>query len=373
MTKRLGCALLSVMLLLTGCFGQNRLDELTLILTLGVDITKDGELDIYSAVPVFRTEAREKTEILHVHASSFREGRDRFDDEANGLVETGKVQNLIVSKKVLMKKGLFDLLDVIFRDTKSALKVDLIMADESIEKVMGVSVRDKPRLPVYLRELVRSGHKSEASVYTTARKVYDQFYEKGITPYLTEIKLNENKVKIAGTALLDKRGYYMESLDELESIQLLILQQDTKHPIFITMKMMDNSFQGKDEESKNISFSIDYTDYKYRTSVKDGKFQFDLHFKHQIVLTEVLVKANPLKEKDRLEKAIALEMKKKMEAVVAKLQKRQLDPIGLGKYARAYAYDQWRTVEDDWGRAFSQAKINIIPEVKIISVGSLKR
>ncbi|MGG3494123.1 Ger(x)C family spore germination protein [Brevibacillus choshinensis] len=364
---------LSMSLFLSGCLGQNRLDELTLVLTLGVDITKNGELDIYSAVPVFRKEAKKKTEILHVKASSFREGRDRFDDEANGLVETGKVQNIVISKKVLMKKGLFDLLDVIFRDPKSALKADLVMANETIEQVMNVNVQDKPLLSVYLRELIRSGHTSEASVYTTARKAYDQFYEKGITPYLTEIKMGENKLKIAGTALINKRGYYVDSLDALESIQLLILQRDTKHPIFMTVQMKDESFKGKDEESKNISYSIDYTDYKYQTSVKNGQFQFDLHFKYQIVLTEILVKANPLKDKTRLEQAIALEMKKKMEAVVAKLQKHQLDPIGLGKYARAFAYDQWKEVEDDWGKAFSKAKVNIYPEVKIISIGSLKR
>ncbi|MDC0759319.1 Ger(x)C family spore germination C-terminal domain-containing protein [Brevibacillus sp. AG] len=52
---------------------------------------------------------------------------------------------------------------------------------------------------------------------------------------------------------------------------------------------------------------------------------------------------------------------------------KQVDPIGLGKYARAYAYDEWKKVEDEWGRAFSKAKVTIHPEVKIISVGALKK
>lgn len=373
MKRRLFIVLLCTMLMTSGCLGQNRLEDLTLILTLGVDVRKDGELDLYTAVPVFQREAKKKTEILHVHASSFREGRDRFDDEANGLVETGKVQNIIISKKVLMKKGLFDLLDVIFRDPKSSLKADLIMSNESISQVLNVDTSDKPRLPVYLRELIRSAHTSEAAVTTTARKVYDQFYEKGITPYLPEIKLSENKLKIAGTALIDKRGYYVDTLSPEESIQLLILQRDTKHPIFMTVQISDKSFRGKDEESKNISYSIDYTHYSYKTKAENGKFQFDLHMKYSIVLTEILVHVNPVKDKKKLEQAISSEMKRRMEAVVAKFQKNRIDPIGLGKYARAYAYDQWKLVEDDWGKAFSQAKVNIIPEVEIISIGSLKR
>ncbi|GED67043.1 germination protein [Brevibacillus reuszeri] len=373
MKRRLLIILLCQILLITGCLGQNRLDDLTLILTIGVDVRKDGELEIYSAVPVFQREAKKKTEILHVHASSFREGRDRFDDEANGLVQTGKVQNIVISKKVLMKKGLLDLLDVIFRDPKSSLKADLIMANEPIDEVLNVDVSDKPRLPVYLRELIKSGHTSEASVYTTARKAYDQFYEKGITPYLPEIKLSDDKLKIAGTALIDKRGYYVDSLSSEESIQLLILQRDTMHPIFMTTQIKDKSFKAKDEESKNVSYSIDYTHYDYKTKAKKGQFQFDLHLKYAIVLTEILVQVSPVEDKKRLERAIASDMKKKMEAVIAKFQKNQLDPIGLGKFARAYAYEDWKRVEDDWGKAFSKAKVNVYPEVEIISIGSLKK
>ncbi|WP_201265927.1 hypothetical protein [Brevibacillus brevis] len=37
---------------------------------------------------------------------------------------------------------------------------------------------------------------------------------------------------------------------------------------------------------------------------KNGRFQFDLHFRYLIVLTEVLVKAEPIKDKTAMEKSI---------------------------------------------------------------------
>ncbi|WNC12185.1 Ger(x)C family spore germination protein [Brevibacillus brevis] len=373
MKKSFAYALLSLTLITSGCLGQNRLDELTLVLTFGVDQGKNGEMEIYTAVPVFHKEARKKTELLHTRASTFREGRDRLDNQANGVVETGKVQNILISKRLMMRKGLFDLLDVIYRDPKSALMTDLIVTDDPIEQVMDVDIQDKPRFPVYLRELVRSSHISEASVSTNVRRAYDQFYEKGITPYVTEMKLSENKLKISGTALLDKRGYYVASLDTEESIQLLILQKDTHHPIFMTVQLKGKDVGKKDEESQSISYSIDYTHSSYKTYVEGNQFHFDLHFRYSIVLTELLVQLHPMQDKEKLEKAIASEMKKKMEAVIAKFQKHHLDPIGLGKYARAYAYPQWKQVEDDWGRAFSQAKVRVIPEVRMISIGSLRK
>lgn len=243
MNVRLLAILLPLTLLLSGCLGQMKLDELTLLLTYGVDLSKDGDLDIYTAAPVFSKEAKQKTEIMHVHSKSLREGRDHIEDEAIGVVATGKVQNIIFSKKLLQHKSIFELLDVVFRDPKSSLKADLIMVDSPIQQVMAIKVDDKPRLSVYVRELVQSAHTSESSVLTSVRTVYHQYYEKGITPYLTEMKLTENRLNITGTSLLNKKGFYADTLNPKESTYLLILQKDTNHPVSLNIVLPKSLFK----------------------------------------------------------------------------------------------------------------------------------
>ncbi|MET3292842.1 UNVERIFIED_CONTAM: Ger(x)C family germination protein [Brevibacillus sp. OAP136] len=372
MNVRLLAILLPVTLLLSGCLGQMKLDEITLLLTYGIDLAKDGRLDIYTAAPVFSKEAKQKTEIMHVHAKSLREGRDHLEDEAIGIVATGKVQNIIFTKKLLQHKSIFELLDVVFRDPKSSLKADLIMVDSPIQQVMAINVADKPRLSVYVRELVQSAHTSESSVLTSVRTIYHQYYEKGITPFLTEAKLIEDRLNIAGTSLLTKTGFYADTLNPKESTYLLILQRDIQHPVSLNIELPKNLFKKKGQLGNTVSFLIDYTHFTYKTSYLDGHFQFDLHFNFRIVINEVLVNINPLKEQKRMEQALADQIKKEMNALVAKLQKQQLDPIGLGLYARAFAYNEWKHVQNDWGLAFSKAKVNIDPTVSIISIGSLK-
>ncbi|MGO0063324.1 Ger(x)C family spore germination protein [Brevibacillus fluminis] len=372
MNVRLLAIILPVTLLLSGCLGQMKLDEITLLLTYGIDLAKDGSLDIYTAAPVFSREAKQKTEIMHVHAKSLREGRDHLEDEAIGTVATGKVQNIIFTKKLLQQKSIFELLDVVFRDPKSSLKADLVMVDSPIRQVMEIKIADKPRLSVYLRELVESAHTSESSVLTSVRTLYHQYYEKGITPFLTETKLVENRLNIAGTSLLNKKGFYVDTLNPKESSYLLIMQRDIQHPVSLNIELPKHVFKKKGQFGNSVSFLIDYTRFTYRTAHRDGRFQFDLHFNFRIVLNEVLVNANPLKEQKQLEQALADQIRKEMSALVAKLQKQQLDPIGLGLYARAFAYNEWKQVQNDWGLAFSQAKVNINPAVSIISIGSLK-
>ncbi|MDZ7542436.1 Ger(x)C family spore germination protein, partial [Clostridium perfringens] len=46
--------------------------------------------------------------------------------------------------------------------------------------------------------------------------------------------------------------------------------------------------------------------------------------------------------------------------------------IGLGPYARAYEYAQWKKVQDDWGEVLSNADIKVNVKVKVNGTGTIK-
>jgi hypothetical protein len=58
-----------------------------------------------------------------------------------------------------------------------------------------------------------------------------------------------------------------------------------------------------------------------------------------------------------------------MKALVAKMQRHEIDPIGLGLYARAYQFKAWEHVQDEWGHAFSKADVRIHIKTKIKNMG----
>ncbi|MBM6649594.1 Ger(x)C family spore germination C-terminal domain-containing protein, partial [Bacillus sp. RIT 809] len=49
-----------------------------------------------------------------------------------------------------------------------------------------------------------------------------------------------------------------------------------------------------------------------------------------------------------------------------------IDPIGLGLYARAYTYQDWKRFQNQWGKALSKADVNIKVHVKIGGMGTIK-
>ncbi|WP_353936516.1 Ger(x)C family spore germination C-terminal domain-containing protein [uncultured Brevibacillus sp.] len=81
---------------------------------------------------------------------------------------------------------------------------------------------------------------------------------------------------------------------------------------------------------------------------------------------------NMTKDYKKLEKMIEEELRHDYEQLIAKCQKKELDPFGFGLYARAYAYKDWKKVEDDWPKAFAKATVRIVPDVSIKGNGVIK-
>jgi len=69
---------------------------------------------------------------------------------------------------------------------------------------------------------------------------------------------------------------------------------------------------------------------------------------------------------------IEQEVKSKFERLIKKIQDHKIDPIGLGLYARAYQYEQYKKVEDHWAEALAEAKINVSVDVDIKSMGAVR-
>ena len=78
------------------------------------------------------------------------------------------------------------------------------------------------------------------------------------------------------------------------------------------------------------------------------------------------------KDAKKLEKQAAEQMKAQMEKVIKTIQKHEIDPIGLGIYARAFEYKEFKKVEDNWGEAVKDADINVKLDLTIGAMGPVK-
>lgn len=101
------------------------------------------------------------------------------------------------------------------------------------------------------------------------------------------------------------------------------------------------------------------------------RFQFKYKIQMTVNIVERLFPNNKVNEKE-LKRMMEEEMKSRIEGLIKKIQKNKIDPIGLGLYARAYQYEQYKKVEDRWGEALAKSNIDVSLDIEIKSMGAIK-
>ncbi|OPH47406.1 hypothetical protein BC351_39950 [Paenibacillus ferrarius] len=359
---------LAVLLFVTGCGKAIYIENQQFVLTEAIDFDENNELVVYTATPVFSKEATDKYKITSTRANTMRKSKGYIDSKTSGSLAYGKSQNVLIGKKLLQKRDALPYMDVLFRDSRNEINANVIVVDGTIKDVMYTNMSDKGRISSVIKQLVESSYQSRITVQTTLQKFHQQMMDKGMTPALTEMKTENDELVISGTVLLHKDGTYAASLNNQESSLLLLLQRDTKNDIPLTFHFPPDMFH-TDEKMSFVSFNITKAKHKVKTHFENDRFTIDIEMKVQIDLTERMFTLDLEKERKQLEQAIEIELKKQCEALLKNAQKYQIDPFGFGIYVRAHDYNNWKKVEDNWGKAISQANINVSPKVLIKSIG----
>lgn len=185
--KVLCCILLSVFMM-TGCFDQTNVEDVSLTLILGIDLDRNNNLLVYISSPVFNKEAKVKEETTGVKSVTIRNSRDKFDATVMALTSGSKTQVILVGKRLMKQKNWENYLDPFYRDPKNTVTTRVVAVDGPVSDVIFYHPKDKPRLPLYLTKLVDTAYLRNIAVKTTLQKLHEQVADKGITASITEMK-----------------------------------------------------------------------------------------------------------------------------------------------------------------------------------------
>lgn len=362
---------LMIVVLLQGCSQGKVLENLTLPLILGFDLDEENNLVIFLSGPIFSKEAKENTEIYDVKSQTIVESKGRFDAKTIGLTTNDKIQVVLVGKKILQQDNWFRLFDAMYRDPTYSMNAKVVAVDGSVSDLINYQAKDKPRLAIQLIKKLETANQRSITVNTTLQELHRQMFEKGITPAITEIKKDQDII-VKGTTLLDIEGKYATSLDIEKNKLLPMLQHQVKEELSITMPIPDAEKPNGMFSSNEISFSFQNVSRKLKVSYLHDKFHFDINLKIPIYFKERLFLFDLKNNEKEMERMIEEQLEIKFKDLVSKFQEYEIDPIGLGLYARAYKYDEWKKVQDHWGRAFKKADIKVSVKVDIQDKGIIK-
>ena len=246
----------------------------------------------------------------------------------SGEVTAAKIQVFLIGKRILEHENWFSILDTIYRNPNFSINTRVVVVDGPVSDVMFYEPKDKPLLPLYLKEVIDKNNERTRTIINTFQELHRQIYEKGITPLIPEIKI-EKEPKLVGVSLLDGNGKYVDTLYNEESSLLLVLKNKQKHELTFTFPITSLEGEGGIFHTNEISIEASNINTEVKSKYDQGKFHFDFTIHITGNIAERLFAIDTI-NKDELEKIMEKEFKSQFEDLVKKIQENKIDPIGLG-------------------------------------------
>ncbi|GGE77788.1 Ger(x)C family spore germination protein [Priestia taiwanensis] len=361
-------------LFLVACSDRVPIEKVTLFLVLGVDYDDKGNLLVSISAPSFEKGAPKKTSEETVKATSLRDAFKYINAKISGITSNGKTEVILIGEKVTQQKEWFKEIDLYQRDPKSSNNAELVIIEGGMDEVLNVKLKDKLILATYLMEIIRSMQTNNTFIPAPVRTFSNIANDKGITATLPVIKKVGEKLEFQGTALLNESGQpkVRLSLKENNLLNLLRLPRE-KGAMSISLALPDEDAKQKN----NVSLLVTDLKRDIDVSYTGGKFVYTINVHlHADLIEQTKMRLNKDisklgEEAEVLNKQITQELDKELKKVVEKFQEGKVDPIGLGQYAKAYEYNEWKKVEDNWGEELSKAEIKVNADIQLFTTGLL--
>jgi Ger(x)C family germination protein len=354
-----------------GCYDRLDLEEASSPYLVGYDLDADNNMLVYVVNPIFGNSSKKKTQEIVVEAKTSREARDKEDTRSVGAFHGRKNLIVLIGKRMLEHADWFRMMDVYFRDPRNTLSPRVIAFNGPLSDIIYLHQKDQPMLPVQLRGMVDSKSVRLETVKTTLQELHRQMYEKGVTPYIARAHLENKEVVLEGTTLLDHKGKFAAALNIPETILLQILQKKVNKTVSLTIPIPGEMKRGPFHTDR-LSFSSQKVNTKIKSFYARDRFHFDIRVNMRVTLTELLFPYRSKDQKKQLEKMITSQVQKQLDDLILKIKKHRIDPIGLGLYARAHEYKQYKSVEEHWGETVAKSDIRVEVNVEIGSSGPVK-
>ncbi|MBT2572917.1 Ger(x)C family spore germination protein [Bacillus sp. ISL-51] len=353
-------------LTLTGCWDQNLLKDISLVLSASLDVDHDGKNKIgitYRKVQSSQAEQETGgsfiTTVLSSTGHTIREARFNLDKLVDQRIDTSKQRVLLIGEK-MTEKPLFPYLDVFYRDAKSPLLAHpAVVKDGEALDMLKLIVRQKLIVSKYLTNLLASADAESNISLENLQSIRSSMLtadEDFALPYLA---IHGQTVKVEGSALFRGQQKVTEVLGQ-DSTLLTLLNGHFSKTANINLKLWNKY---KMDIENYISLTV--TDATQKITFLDADPQ---HIKVKVFLKlNARVDEYP---KDRLDSYTAIEqinkqasadLNERAATVIRNIQEHNTDILGIGRKYQSRYFEQGKRLK--WRKVYPS--IEIIPDIHV--------
>ncbi|QPC47422.1 Ger(x)C family spore germination protein [Mangrovibacillus cuniculi] len=348
--------LLLLFVFLSGCVKQEVIDELNVESIAGYDVgSKPDKILGTVSFPIYQADKSVENIVLSDEAVLSRELLSKLDKQSSQPLVTGSLRVVLFGEK-LVTQGILPLVDSLQRDSSIGSRMYLAIAKpEAGTLLKGKYGRGDNG--TYVSNLISHNMNQRDVPKSNLHVFLRDYYQRGKTPFLPILtQVGDGQLEISEIGLLDA--------DKL--VDTIPLED-----MFFFKVMVDQFSEGSQlveiEEGEATVRSIN-SRYKFTyDQKKSNEFKIDITLRG--IIREYSGKLLTQKEIEKLEKNLNDMIHEKCTKLVNKFLELNIDPLGLGYYAKTSSRGfDWKEWEDN----YQNLTISVSVDGKIIEAGTIE-
>ena len=372
------CFLLILPLLLSGCWSKRELNELAIVVALGVDKVDDQyELSIQVVDPSeisTRQPSTGRTPVITYHAT----GETIFEAVRKMTTLAARKPyfshlRIVVIGEELAKEGINEALDLISRDHEFRNDFDVIMSHEAtakdvlsvltpIEKVPANKMLNSLRvsekvwgstISINIDDLVNTLNNNEKSAILSAIEIHGD----------PKLGMDQTNVKRVKTPVL------------LKYVGLAVFKKDSRGLSYINDKIDSTIEIIACTNGGTLSTEITKSTTKIKGNFKKGSPHINVHIdvEQNVGEVECDMKLSNNKSIKYINKKTEKMIKQHVENTIRTVQQNyQVDVFGFSEVLHRSDAKQWKKIKNDWETIFPELPINVEVHVNTQGLGTMQ-
>jgi spore germination protein len=354
-----------IIILLTGCAEQRIIDDLALINAVGYDLTENesNPLKFTVTFPIITKDGNYDRKTIQVEGKSSKDAREKVRFKTNFKLESGQLRVSMFGQK-LAKEGMLPYIHSLVRDPSIGTRLKLALAEDEASEVLMLQIKNEGQNATYLEQFLtklnRENLRANYNIYQFLRDYYDD----GIDPILPVFKVEKNNIAYNGIGLFHE-DKLVDILNPSEARYLFLFREEMKKGVFL--EQIDVG-----EESK-ASIMLNYQLKGHRIEIPATRKNASIYIELIGDVVEYTGKedVSDPKIQKKIENIITEKINQEGKKLIIKLQKLQVDPLGINRYVRnKMTYNQWKAL--DQYQAYQDMNINLEANVILNSSGKWK-
>lgn len=379
-------SIILVMILASGCWSSNEIEDLSLYLAMGLDLGEVTKVEkaiekkgggfptkhlLTMTVQIAPPQSSHKgdsgpsklyTNVTQTGDSMFEILRE-FAVRMNRPVIAHHLKVIVISQKLAEEHPMNEFMDFLFKDND--IRPNCLIFVTTGKAVDTISFGDSGVLPaIYIRNLIENHKRTNRILPAVAlTDVNTNFFSKQ-SFLLQNIITAEKDVKFAGAGIINgKSGKWMGYLDETNVTAVN----------WITGKVKGGLIKSYNMNDEVITFEIKSAKSKIKSSVNNGKISFKVNIDTEgrlIENWEINKFGSDPKYIEQVEAIFKETLQLQLEQLVKKLQEEfKVDVASFGTTLKIQHPATWKKVKENWDEEFVDTDIEFDIKVDITDFG----